>query len=101
MIAVDQRMIAQHVPVAEYLSTPDDAASEQQLIGRVQACFRYKDHTLEEYRAVIAALAPGAESRDVVWPGLHRNEHIQVILENPTAAPVLASVAFRIQVAKG
>lgn len=92
-IIVGQQIVAEQISAAEYLRRPD-GASEDELASRIQDCFRYKDHTLEEYRAVIRALAPPYRLRALKWPLLERHEEIVVTLRNPTRLPVLASVSF-------
>lgn len=93
-LIVDNQIVASDISAARYLAASRDPDVEAQLVARIRACFRYQDHTLEEYRAVLAALAPSTEVR---WPVLPRNGRVEVILQNPTRAPVLASVSFRVQ----
>lgn len=84
---------------AARLMTPPPLGTDDELIAKIQACFRYRDHSREEYLAVIRALAPQRPEYPLPaserWPLLRAGETVQLVVKNPTGKIVWVSGVLR------
>lgn len=82
-------LVLENVPCANYIE-PFLDREDADLVNDIRQCFRYQDHTLEEYLKVIRLLRPKDLGREVRWPSVPLGERVVIVLYNPTKAPVLA-----------
>ena len=63
------------------------------LIARLKSCFRYQDHTLEEYRKALDVLSPGLQGG--LYCGARKDDRMRIMVQNPTAESVRCQVVLR------
>jgi hypothetical protein len=88
---IDNKILVENVPASLYLAR--SAGTEGGLIAQLRACFRYQDHTLEEYRKAIDALMPGPWG--VVHWAVPHGTNLNIRLRNPTPELVRCQVVLR------
>lgn len=73
---------------AARLMEPLPLGTDDELIEKIQGCFRYKDHSREECLAVVRALAPQRPHHPLPlaerWPLLPAGGYVRLVIKNPT-----------------
>lgn len=85
-IAIDGEKMFEGGPILAEHYLARSPAEDAALVRQLQSCFRYQDHTLEEYTRAIDLLRPSL-GRSVSWV-LHIGMHLSVTFRNPSAAPI-------------
>lgn len=84
---------------AARLMEPLPLGNDDELIEKIQGCFRYKDHSREECLAVVRALAPQRPNYPLPaaerWPLLAAGEYVRLVIKNPTDKAVWVSGILR------
>lgn len=90
--------VMEQYPAAR-LMAPMPPGTDDELIEKIQGCFRYKDHSREEYLAVIRALAPQRPAWPIPfaerWPLLAAGDMLTLAITNPTDKAVWVSGILR------
>jgi hypothetical protein len=85
-VKIAKSKIAENLSASHFIGPKALAGEKDRLIDQLRQCFRYQDHTREEFERAIALLRPVYPS--LKWGNVPHMQHLTILFYNPTESPI-------------
>lgn len=91
-LKIGEIYVVRNIPAYHFIGVNRPRREEDELIERLQSCFRYKDHTREELARAADLLNPRHHTLD--WPVTPPRQNWELLFYNPTDRAVAFSATL-------